>query len=210
MGSPNRRGPKPVLDAEKKRQVISIIATGGTRRSAAGFLRCSPSTITRTAERDPLFAEKLAQVERSQEIFSARTVTRVCQEDRYWRAAAWVLERRLPEVYAKPLPGKYSARDLLQIIGEILEAIQDDLTAQQHDRLREKIHAVLEERVAEEMPFLFEQVEQTLDELTPDEPPQLPDQRPDSPADDQQSAISNQQSAISSQQSAVNNQWSAI
>lgn len=180
MGSPNRRGAKPVLDEMKKRRIVALLANGCTRCTAARVVQCSPSTIQRTAERDPVFGQQVAQAEQGQEIWSASTVTRVCREDKYWRAAAWVLERRSPEVYGKPQPGKYSGRDVLRILGEVLDAIDDDLTPELRRRIGDKIRGVLEERVAQEMPFLFHDLEATGDEATPP----LVDKRPEAVVDD--------------------------
>jgi transposase len=185
-----QRGRKPVLDETKKRQVVSMLLDGCTRRAIARFFQCSLSTISRTAQRDPEFGEKVARAERGQEIWSARTVTRTCQQDKYWRAAAWVLERRAPEVYGKPQPGKYTGREVLRIVGEILETIEEDLSPEMRERVRAKIRRTFEERQAEEMPFLFNDMEATLDELAPDEPepPELSDQRPDDARDEPESA----------------------
>lgn len=54
-----KRGRPPVLDEFKRGQIVGMIAMGGSRRTAAGYVGCSVSTIQNTADRDPQFAESL-------------------------------------------------------------------------------------------------------------------------------------------------------
>ena len=51
---------RPVLDEKKRAKIIALVANGSSRRMAARYVACAPSTITRTAMRDPDFAAQLA------------------------------------------------------------------------------------------------------------------------------------------------------
>jgi len=73
--------------------VIAILSVGCTRQAAAEYVGCHVSTIWRTAERDPDFQLRLRQAQSSHEILHLRSINSAAVEPRYWRAAAWALER---------------------------------------------------------------------------------------------------------------------
>jgi hypothetical protein len=62
------------LDPEKRWKVIALLTNGCSRRSAAKFVGCAPSTITRIALREPDFADQIAVAEQSAEIDAIRAV----------------------------------------------------------------------------------------------------------------------------------------
>jgi hypothetical protein len=95
---------RTVLDNQKRWQVITLIANGSSRRVAADYVDCSPATITRTADRDPDFAAQLARAEQNLEIDLLRSLRAAAQKERYWRAAAWLLERKNREDFTIPTP----------------------------------------------------------------------------------------------------------
>ena len=68
------------------------------------------NTIQNTADRDPTFAEKLRQADYSTEIGLLKNIRNAAKKEQYWRAAAWVLERRFPERYARRGPDVITAR----------------------------------------------------------------------------------------------------
>jgi len=59
-----KRGRPTVLDADKKRDILTILAMGGTRRTAAEYVGCTRQTIRNTANRDPQFAARLQEIRR--------------------------------------------------------------------------------------------------------------------------------------------------
>ncbi len=69
-------GRPPVLDETKRKTIIALLANGSSRRMAAGYVGCAPSTITRTAARDPEFAAQLARTSRRRCRFRPRTPSR--------------------------------------------------------------------------------------------------------------------------------------
>ena len=48
-----QQGRPAVLDPTKRQRIAALLAVGCSRRVAARYVGCSPSTITRTAARDP-------------------------------------------------------------------------------------------------------------------------------------------------------------
>jgi hypothetical protein len=85
-----------VLDETKRRMIIALLMNGSSRRMAAGFVGCAPSTITRTAARDAEFAAQLARAEGNAETEALSLIRKAAHKERYWRAAAWLLERKNP------------------------------------------------------------------------------------------------------------------
>jgi len=65
MSTPGR---PPALDPAKRQRVIALLTIGCSRPVAARHVGCAPSTITRTAARDPAFADQLAQAETNLEV----------------------------------------------------------------------------------------------------------------------------------------------
>jgi hypothetical protein len=127
---PSPAGRPPVLDEPKRQKILALLALGSSRRMAARVARCAPSTITRTALRDAQFAEQLARAEQSVEIEALRALRKAAQNDRYWRAAAWLLERRNPVDFAfleKPrmltqdAAGQLFLSILLYVVGDMPE-----------------------------------------------------------------------------------------
>ena len=107
-----------------------MLANGNSRRAAAGFAGCAPSTITRTVARDPEFAVQVARAERNAEVELFRSVRNACKEPRYWRTGAWCLERRNPEEFALRPPNTFTRRQvaelLVQAMGVAFEGLPDD------------------------------------------------------------------------------------
>ena len=48
------------LDEEKREIVLRLLANGNSRRVAARYAGCAPSTITRTAQRDEDFRRRVS------------------------------------------------------------------------------------------------------------------------------------------------------
>jgi hypothetical protein len=95
----SRTGRPETLSELKRRQVLAILSIGGSRRTAAMYVNCSPTTIANTARRDPAFADQLARAELAVEVAHLRNVQQAAKDKRHWKASVWVLERLFPERY---------------------------------------------------------------------------------------------------------------
>ena len=113
---------KRILDDIKKREICAILSVGGTRDMAAQYVGCTERTIRNAAERDPLFAERLAKTELSPEITFLRNISNAAAEGKYWRAAAWALERMYPERYEKRKPGAIPIAQLDDVVHYLVDA----------------------------------------------------------------------------------------
>jgi hypothetical protein len=108
-----------VLDQVKKDLIIVLINRGASRREAAAYVKCHHTTIGRTAARDPAFAAKLSQTEMAGSLATNGMIRRAATEPKYWRAAAWMLERRNPEDYGKRSPNTYTCDQVVSLIASI-------------------------------------------------------------------------------------------
>jgi hypothetical protein len=114
---------RPVLDDKKKAKIIALITVGASRRMAARYIGCAPSTITRTAARDPEFCEQLATAEQNCDVSTLQAIRVAAGNPRYWRAAAWLLERRNPNDFALRKPEVYTAAEFAEYITAATERI---------------------------------------------------------------------------------------
>lgn len=79
------------LDEVKQREICALLACGASRREAAEYVGCVPTTIANAARRDPDFAERLDRAEADYLLRNLRLINR--SASRSWRAAAWNLEQ---------------------------------------------------------------------------------------------------------------------
>jgi hypothetical protein len=94
-----------ILDDTKRKQIIAILAIGGTRTLAAQYVGCHPQTITNTAKADAKFAEELNHAETSHEDRLLRTIWDAATKQGNRSATKWLLERMDPDRYRPRKPG---------------------------------------------------------------------------------------------------------
>ena len=136
-------GRRPVLDQYKKREILAIISVGCSRRTAARYVGCAPSTIANTAERNATFATSLRQAEQKSEIDNMKNIQDAAKKAQYWRAAAWILERRNPEDFAPKNPNALTIDDLRQLLAEFVQIIMEEVTvAKYRKRLLKRLDAL--------------------------------------------------------------------
>jgi len=140
--NPNR--PRVPFDADQRRRVLDMVSAGASRRRAAERVGCAPSTITRAAQRDPIFAEELFQAENALEFEAVQFIRHAAREPRYWRAAAWLLERKNPDAFAAHRPAPEPGLDprTARLLSQALVAIVEELPPEGRDRALEKLEAV--------------------------------------------------------------------
>lgn len=129
MAKPGRR---PVLDAFKKREILAILTVGCGRRTAALYVGCAPSTIRETARRDPEFAAELARAEQAAEIALVTNIRRAAMDVKYWRAAAWALERCHPDRYGSRGAHTLSVEQIRALLKRFAQDVIDELPDPKH------------------------------------------------------------------------------
>jgi len=121
-----RKG-RHVLDEAKKREIVAIVTVGCSRRTAARYVGCSPTTIVRTAQRDEPFAASLRKAMQTAEINNLQNIQNAAKKAQYWRAAAWVLERCHPDQYAARSAECVTLDQVRQLLGELAQIIVEEV-----------------------------------------------------------------------------------
>jgi hypothetical protein len=138
----NREG---ALDQAKRATIVAILTNGSSRRIAARYVGCSPSTISRTAERDPQFAEQIERAEQSAEILALRNLRNASSHERYWRAAAWLLERKNPRDFGPCTVDVFGRRQTIDAMVKLFSFLTDGMPDEECDHLFRKMDELLEE-----------------------------------------------------------------
>jgi hypothetical protein len=119
----SKRGRPPVLDNGKRREILAILSVGCSQTVAARYVGCAASTIHRTADRDPKFAEEIGKAKSNAELSLVKNIRNAAKKEQYWRAAAWALERGFPEKYARRGPDVITAEELARILAQFADMI---------------------------------------------------------------------------------------
>lgn len=118
---------KCILDESKKREILAIIAVGCTRYTAARYVGCRPADIAREIGRDKNFAREVAKSEEAAEVYYMNQIKAAAKKEQYWRAAAWVLERRNPNRYAARGAHTITFDQLAKLITQIAEIVGGEI-----------------------------------------------------------------------------------
>lgn len=146
------RGRPELLDQSKRRTVVALLANGSSRRIAARFVGCSPSTITRTASRDPEFAAEIAHAQYATQVRILQSLNNAASQERYWRAGAWLLERLNPDDFALRAPDTCTTEQLFQVVATMAKLIADELPEEYRLMVAAKLEGVLHEFAAHPKP----------------------------------------------------------
>jgi hypothetical protein len=133
------------LDDDKKAMVIVLVGQGASRREAASLVKCHHTTIGRTAARDAAFGAKLSQVEAAAHLEAGDMIRRAASDPKYWRAAAWMLERRNPEDYAKRDPTTFTGDQVTSLLASFCNEAQKLVPQEKTAELEKLFDDVLDE-----------------------------------------------------------------
>jgi hypothetical protein len=141
---PQSPGRPRTLTQERRREFLSLIASGLGMELAARHVGCSPRTIRREMKRDPDFAFDLEFSEKKAPLNPMKALYEIAQEN--WRAAAWLLERLFPERFGRrPQTSALGKRQARQLLNEVLQIIDADvIDPAQRDRVSGRIRATFE------------------------------------------------------------------
>jgi truncated hemoglobin YjbI len=138
-------GRPQVLDDAKKGEICAILAVGCSRATAARYVGCHPDTIRKTAQRDEEFATALERAESKHEVKNLAFIDQAAKEGKYWRAAAWALERKYPGRYGARRPDLFTAEQMAHALRQFADVILEEVP---DAKRREKIMARLAELAA--------------------------------------------------------------
>ena len=137
-----KRGRPPSLDEAKCNEILTILSVGGTRQLAAAYVGCSVRTIQNTAERCPEFGDMLRKRERSFEVAFLDNIRAAAKEPRYWRAAAWALERLIPERYARRSPDVITLEQIGYLMTQLAEIISEEVPEKFRKNVLKRLEAI--------------------------------------------------------------------
>ncbi len=121
------RGRSPVLDDGKKREILAILAVGGSRRTAAGYVGCAVSTIQSTARRDAEFGQAIRHAEHQSELAYLKNIQTAAKKEQHWRAAAWALERKNPNEYGRRKPDALTPDQVRSVLAQLAEIVLSEV-----------------------------------------------------------------------------------
>jgi hypothetical protein len=127
---------KPKLSPKVRNEVLALLSAGFSKTTVARYIRRSPKTLREEMLNDSEFAEQVAKAEEGSEVFYLSCIRRAAQKEQYWRAAAWVLERRVPDRYGAKKPGTLTAEHVQQFMATCMQIIAEELP---DEELRTKI-----------------------------------------------------------------------
>ncbi len=143
-----QRGRQPVLDDVKRAEIVAIVSVGCSRRMAARYVGCAPSTIRATARRVEHFARELARAEQKSQIGLIKNIRDAAKKAQYWRAAAWALERLNPEDFAPRGPDVVTAEQMHSLIDQLAQVLVEHVPIAAH---RKQVLRCVE-RILRELP----------------------------------------------------------
>lgn len=144
------RGRPPVLDEVKQGEICAILSVGGSRNTAASYVGCATTTIARTALRDESFLAKLTRAESQWEVHQLRNIQQAGKQDKYWRAAAWALERIYPDRYGVGKPGSVSAERMAALLATFAEIVSQEVRGKlQRQRIERRLEALSQQLLQE-------------------------------------------------------------
>lgn len=152
MPSPRaKQPPPPLLTDDEQRDVIFVLMTGGDWRMAADYVSRTQAVIRATAEADPEFRARLDRAEPHFELVQLGNITKAAMREQYWRAAAWMLERKFPSRYAKADPQALAAAKVKLLLEGLADIVFTEVTAASvRKRILTRLQKLLERIKSEE------------------------------------------------------------
>ena len=116
-----------MLDEVKKREILAILAVGGSRRTAARYVGCAVSTIQNTACRDAQFEQAIRRAEHQSELGHLQNIQTAAKQEQHWRAAAWALERRNPDEFGRRKPDVFTPEQIQFLLAQLAEIVLNEV-----------------------------------------------------------------------------------
>ena len=112
-----------IFVAERRQRCLDALRTGNSRRASCAAAGISEDTFALTCRRDPEFLDQVLEAEGEAERLVTAQVLKAMPDT--WTAAAWWLERRRPDDYAR----KETQQVYLQVGRELAQLSDEQLLA---------------------------------------------------------------------------------
>lgn len=107
------------MTPEKERDILAILATGGSRNVAADYVGIGQATLHDVIARDEKFSERVKKAEASGQLKHLKKIEMAEQ----WQASAWMLERKWPDEYGRKDRTEQPADDMAEIITKLIDRL---------------------------------------------------------------------------------------
>ena len=135
-----KRGRPPKLDEDKRTTIVTVLTLGGTIALAARTVGCCPRTIYNTATRDPEFGKRMQRARANHELKLLKRIDDAASDPKYWRAAAWQLERMYPDRYQPRAAHSFPVPVIDQMMQELVGIVKKYLPSRDaRDRLATEV-----------------------------------------------------------------------
>lgn len=118
-------GRKRLLNDASQREICALISAGCSFTDAAKYVRCTPITIRREAQRNHEFADRIRQAQLSAQLTPLQAVRKAAAS--HWRAAAWLLERIEPDRFVKRNPQMFTGKQWSAMIQQFTDVIRQEV-----------------------------------------------------------------------------------
>jgi hypothetical protein len=127
------------LDTKRQRELLDLIHHGSSVEEAAQVVGVSLRTVQRLAKADEFFDHDLQLALQCTSVDCEKLVLQAART--HWRAAAWVLERRDPDHYAKRPPNSCSPETLLDVMAWLIETALEATPPEHREAVFRRTHA---------------------------------------------------------------------
>lgn len=114
-------GRSKVVDQQKRELIYGLVSIGFSKYEAARHVGVARTTMYRTMQEDPGFAEQVRQSGLQQELRPLKQI--MDQGATNWRAGAWLLERIRADLWAKRPPNVVTVADMHAIFEAMLKVL---------------------------------------------------------------------------------------
>jgi hypothetical protein len=118
-------GRHATLDDTKKREICALTTAGMTMAHIAQYVGCARGTIRNERQRDPEFDQRVRRARMGHELTPLEAMRRAA--GKYWRAAAWLLERDDRRQAARreaAAASKFTQTDLERLADEVRSVVK--------------------------------------------------------------------------------------
>ena len=134
------------LNPQEKNEILALLSAGYSRTTTARYIHRAPATLRREIQECPPFAAQIAKAEEGAEVFYLSCIRRAALKEQYWRAAAWVLERRQPNRYGAKKPEQLTPEHVQKFMATCVQIIAEELpNDEQREKLLNRLAKELEE-----------------------------------------------------------------